>query len=344
MNILMLTPSFQPSIGGVQTHVRRVCEELVALGHRATVVCRREDPSSPARERLGGIEITRVPARGNRLAAWRAVSGALREADVVHCHDAYAFFRYYLPFRLMSPGRPVFITFHGYEGWPLRRSAQVMRRLASRLCSGSICVGEFIKQYYGTACDLVTYGGVDALEPSEPEENSAVFVGRLDSDTGVLEYLEATRILRDEYGRDLPVHICGDGRLRAEVARTVRVLDLAAKYHGAVVNPQEYLRRGRYAFVSGYLSMLTAMALGRLVFALYETPIKRDYLACFPGARHAVVTEHPGAVARELAAHMAEPRRSMEQIAAAQQFARQHTWDKVAALYLQLWRSKGVPA
>jgi len=342
MKILMLTPSFYPSVGGVQTHVRRVCEELARVGHRAIVICRREDPSWPMHEWLGETEVVRVPARRGFFAAWLHVWRGLGESDLVHCHEGYSFARYYLPFRLIARRKPVFITFHGYEGWPLQRSALRLRRLARRLCRGSICVGEFIRQYYGTACDVVTYGGVDAFAASEPQEDGAVFVGRLERDTGVLGYLEALRILRDEHGFKLPLHICGEGSLRGEVERTVRVLELDAELHGAVSDPVAYLRRGRFAFVNGYLSILTAMALGRRVFALYETPIKRDYLGCFPGAEYAVVTEYPGAVAAELAACIANPDLGGEQILAAREFAAQNTWDKVAAVYLDLWQRKGV--
>ena len=62
MKILMLTPSFHPSVGGVQTHVKRVGEELVKKGHGVAVLTRRIDRSWPEREDVGPIRVVRVPA------------------------------------------------------------------------------------------------------------------------------------------------------------------------------------------------------------------------------------------------------------------------------------------
>lgn len=344
MNILMLTPSFHPSVGGVQTHVRRVAEELVAKGHRVAVLTRRLDQSWAEREQVGCIAVVRVPARRGPVKAWHCVKRMLADCDVVHCHDAYSFVRYYLPFRFLRPRLPVFITFHGYEGWPIRMQARLFRRLAARLCRGAICVGGFIPKYYGTRCDVISYGGVDIAALAGPEsaqhvqpERAAAFVGRLEPDTGILTYIKALSMLRQERGVSIPLHICGEGSLAAEVERLRRTCDLPIFMHGQVQDPAHYLSRCEMAFVTGYLSILTAMALGRRVFAVYDTPIKQDYLRCFPAADKMVIAGSAEALAEELLQHLSNPMLVIEQVTAAREFALSQTWEKVAQSYLDLY-------
>ena len=83
----------------------------------------------------------------------------LRKYDIIHIHDV---FFWYLPLRLLYPRKKVFITFHGYETqFPPSRSAIWQRRLAAKLTSGNICVGDYIGKWYGIKPTLVTYGATD---------------------------------------------------------------------------------------------------------------------------------------------------------------------------------------
>jgi glycosyltransferase involved in cell wall biosynthesis len=83
--VLFLTESFHPTLGGGETHVRRLGAQLAACGDAATVVTRKADPAWPAEELLDGIRVRRVGPPGpgasgkNRMlpAAFRE---ALREA------------------------------------------------------------------------------------------------------------------------------------------------------------------------------------------------------------------------------------------------------------------------
>jgi hypothetical protein len=62
--VLFLTESFHPTLGGGETHVRRLGQALVAAGDSATVVTRRADPAWPAEETLDGVRVLRVGAPG----------------------------------------------------------------------------------------------------------------------------------------------------------------------------------------------------------------------------------------------------------------------------------------
>jgi glycosyltransferase involved in cell wall biosynthesis len=89
--VLFLTESFHPTLGGGETHVRRLGALLVAKGDRATVLTRRADPEWPREESLDGIRVRRVgpagPGRGGKYrmlpAAFAAALGEAGRHDVL---------------------------------------------------------------------------------------------------------------------------------------------------------------------------------------------------------------------------------------------------------------------
>jgi glycosyltransferase involved in cell wall biosynthesis len=363
MKILMLSPSFFPAIGGVETHALRVCEELTARGHQVCVVAPRRDAAWAQREKVGEIEVVRVPPKGARIATLGLVARMAKQADAIHCHDAYSFFRYCLAARILFPSVPVFMTFHGYEAWPIPREAKMLRRIAARLCRGKICVGAFIERYYGTACDAVCYGAADI--PAEPapapasqsaipqpyrpgwrpdKSGSAIFMGRLARDTGAMEFLEAVRLLAQRRRLNLELTIYGSGPLEAEMRDFAQANRLRVSFAGATDDPASALAEGEFVFATGYLTILQAMALPRLVFAVYDNPLKRDYLLMFPASPHMVICSDPSQLAEELAFHIENPPARQPMLDCASRFARAQTWDRVAQIYLDLYATRGVRA
>ena len=47
-------------------------------------------------------------------------------------------------------------------------------------------------------------------------ENSAIFIGRLDQDTGIVEYLEAEREIKKHF-RNFSLKIIGDGKYKSKI-------------------------------------------------------------------------------------------------------------------------------
>ena len=79
--VLFLTESFHPTLGGGETHVRRLGAQLVAAGDAATVVTRRVDVAWPAQEQLDGIRVRRVPPPGPGASGkYRMLPGAFAAA------------------------------------------------------------------------------------------------------------------------------------------------------------------------------------------------------------------------------------------------------------------------
>jgi len=346
MNILMLTPAFLPGLGGVERHVYQVARELAARENQVTVLTWTSRGAIPGDEEMDGLRVRRlsvVQARpGFRLAArWcqlASCASLIRQADVVHCHDN---FFDYLPFRFLWPRKPAFVTFHGWEGrYPPTWKAIWLRRLAACLAWGNICVGHYLEKWYGVRADRIVYGGVSAPAVGVANARTStdiIFIGRLAEDTGVNLFLDALLLLQQEYGLDLSVDICGDGPLKAALMEKSRQAGLHVTYHGFVTDVGPYLEKSRFVVTTGYLSILEAMIHRRLVFGVYDNPLKRDCLLA-PWAKMMLVAGSALELARELAHYHANPQEAVPLIEQAYAWASGQTWSRVAETYLSLYR------
>jgi len=340
MRILMITPSFYPSLGGVETHVRRVSECLNERGHQVTVLTHSDSPSE---EQLGALTVRRLP-RTTWWPAWRAARMHISAADIVHCHDAYSFLHFYLPSCYLPPRRPVFATFHGYESYPVRSEAIRWRRFVRGRLKNALCMGEFICRWYRTPCFAVSYGGVDPFPdpPPLPQKPGAIFMGRLAEDTSIMFYLHALALLRSEHGRDLPLTIIGDGPMRQPGEMYSKAQRLDTRFLGPAPHPEEYFTFADIAFASGYLSIWQALAAKRLVFAVYENELKHDYLRCFPEAeRTMVISGSPEQLALQLNDYLSNREAAEQMRQHGARLAAEHTWEQVADLYLSMYRTYG---
>lgn len=255
-------------------------------------------------------------------------------ADVVHCHDV---FFWYLPFQLLNPRKPVYITFHGYEGvFPPSKKAIAIRKLSEKLSWGNICVGAFIQKWYGTKADYVTHGGVD-IDKEETRVHAPsgskikiVFVGRLEEDTGATLYLQVLQALKQK-GVKFEFEACGDGRLRSKVEEW-------GKVHGFVRNTSPFLRKADIVFASSYLSILEAMTEERLVFAIYNNPLKRDYLRMAPFAPYIVTEGAHAKIVEKVIFFLTHPGERKKLVEQGHNWVKNQTWNKVVDLYLRLWQ------
>jgi glycosyltransferase involved in cell wall biosynthesis len=348
MKILMLAPLFYPHIGGVEKHVRRVSEELVKRGHGVNIVTVKHEQALPELEELNKVMVHRFPDK-RLLKVWFWLlkrRELIKTADIIHCHDFSTFILWYLPSRFLYPSKPVFVTFHGFEGTlPIPKRILFERKVTELLTKGNISIGDYIPKWYGTKASFISYGGLDipSLPPAENTDyDGAVFIGRLEKDTGIMTYVDAVKILKTEWNIDLRVDICGDGRLRETVEKIVNENKLNVRLHGFVKNPLDYLNKSKFAFVSGYLAILEAMINRKLVFAVYENELKRDYLTLIPGSKDMmVITSVPVELAGKVADYYNNPAEAREKVENAYSFAKGQPWEKVADTYLKLWGVEG---
>ncbi|PIS14325.1 hypothetical protein COT64_03255 [Candidatus Shapirobacteria bacterium CG09_land_8_20_14_0_10_39_12] len=347
MKILFLTRKFWPSIGGVEKHTLEVSKILTKMGHSVKVIA--EADSNFKFEILNfksifkyqNITIFKIPiTTGEKLKKFQIWSwlgknrGLLKDSDIIHCHDV---FFWYLPFRFLFPKKKVFITFHGWEGkFPPALKAKLVRKISEKLAFGNICVGDFIKKWYGTKPDFVTYGGANLIQNSKFKIQNynlklkILFIGRLEEDTGLPVYLKALAILKNS-GFKVSVEFAGDGGLRKEAEKYGRVL-------GFVGDLGNYIQNSDFIFTSGYLAILEAMIRKKLIFSVYDNPLKEDYLKLAPFSKWIIIESSPEQLAQKISYYFESPKEEKEMTEKAFDWAKEQSWKKVSEIYINLWQ------
>ena len=347
--IVHLTSRYRPHRGGVERHLELLNAELTRRGHRVAVITERYDPELAPFE--GGQEdVFRLSA--GRIAGLRG-TGVLRfwlglarllpqlwRATIIHCHDYETFLKWFLPFKLLLPWKPVFVTFHGWEGeFPPRPSVIRSRRLVAALARANLCIGDFIPAWYGTRADAISYGCVLPSAEEGVKSARAVFVGRLAPDTGLIYYLKGLDLLQRRHGIRLALDVYGEGPLAAEAQALSQERDLDVTFHGAVPDAAKYFAKSRLAFVSGYLAILEAMVHRSLVFATYDQPLKRDYLAGLPDGL-LLMAGSPEELCERLYQVLSAPDEADRMLADAQRWAVRQTPGAMADTYEKLWDAR----
>lgn len=337
---------FYPHIGGVERHVFEVSRRLQKKGFKIVVITEKHDTTLEDKEIYKDITIYRIPVgrdnKEKKYVIWRwlfAHRSLLTKAKIIHCHDVAYWF---MPFRFLYPFKKMYTTFHGYEGNSLPKGRAIfMHRLSESFSSRTICVGDYLRKWYGTKSKFITYGGVSGLAKGEADRikkvREIIFVGRLDPEAGILKYLEVLNILKQD--GSLPhLSVLGDGILAEEAKTFVRRHRLNVTFYGAVTNVQDFLLRGDCVFTSRYLGALESFACRKYVFCLYNNPIHKDCFMLSPFHEWMSISGDPKELAKSVSQLIDHPYSHEEDIDKAYQWARQQTWDKLTKLYLTLWR------
>lgn len=329
----------------------QVSRELIRRGHQVTIVTEKFDKDSAEYQKVEGMEVYRIPVGKNawlkKFSIWLWVMRQrklIAKADIIHCHDV---FFWYLPFRFIFIFKKVYTTFHGYEGNDIPgKKAIFMHKMAERLSNGIICVGKFQEKWYGTKADFVTFGAVAQQDDrvsfrkiQRPDRVYAVFVGRLEEETGIMVYLRALAIVKAR-GFSIHVGILGDGTLRTEAEKFCKVHDLSVWFRGFVNDVEKYMSDVNFVFTSRYLGILEAMVMKRFVFAVYNNAIKEDYLRMSPFAESISITKDDHTLAEEIAFHIQNQHVTFRKANAGYAFAKNQSWDSLVDIYLRLWGNK----
>ncbi len=115
MNIVQVAPYFYPHIGGVESYVMDLSQELRKRGHNVTVVTARLD-NLPEREMIDGLEVVRVKPLFVRfttpfMPGLKKVMSGL-DADVVHGNLPPPITAYYAGKVCRHKGIPFVLTYH----------------------------------------------------------------------------------------------------------------------------------------------------------------------------------------------------------------------------------------
>ena len=339
MKILFLTRLFYPHVGGVEKHVLEISKRLVASGHEVTIVTTKYDEGVHFHESIHESEVIRFKLPKIKylglIYTWfwflKNVS-LIYKSDIIHCHDVFI---WYLPFRFLFPFKPIFTTFHGWEGiYPIPSNFIIHKKIASAFSNKTIAVGNYIENYYKIKCDLITYGATQIIKENfKKDKNSLLYLGRLDLDTGLPTLLESLKRFNDIYHfNGLKVTFCGGGPLAFECKKFGKVLGF--------VDPRPYLEKANICFASGYLTILEALSYKCLVVTAYDNPLKRDYYKLSPFTKWIFVSDDPNEIAKRIEFYRKDSKAKEKTVSEGYNWVKEQTWEKLTKEYLLIWKAK----
>ena len=342
--ILFFCRLFYPHIGGVEKHVLEISKRLVAKGFEVTVLTENFD-SLPEQDKIEGIKIFRVKAgREGRLKKFRVwlnllkYVGLIASSDIVHCHDI---FFWYLPFRFIFFSKPVFTTFHGNEGNEIPTKKSIfMHKIAEKLSSGNICVGDYLQKWYGTKPDITTYGAVNIPKNNRSNKRksvkSALYIGRLEEEAGIMIYLQALKILKDKKV-NLKLTVLGDGSQGKIAKEYAKKNNLDVEFKGFVSEVYKYLPNFDIVFSGRYLGVMESFVFKKFVFVVYNNAIKKDYFGLAPYKDFIAMEKDPNKLSVQIANYIKHPGEYTEKINGAYDWVKKQTWEKLVGQYIELW-------
>ena len=337
--VIFLSRLYYPHVGGVEKHLKKL-SVILSKKHQITIITEQHDASLPLVENYPEAKVYRIPVsncseRTKKWAIWSWIwrnRNLFSEADVVHIHDVFFWVLPVLPFKILHPKR-YFITFHGYEGAnPPHLKQVIWHKLGELLTSGNICIGQFYSKWYFTKADVVSFGACDIPFKSVAKTNKAIFVGRLDHDTGIMEYLKAAKELK------LKLDVYGEGPLLTQAREFVKVTKTEVVFHGFDPNAAEYISKYKYAFISRYLGILESLSSKTMVFAHYDSEIKYDYLSNSPFSDWIFIGKNSQEIASSVLQYQKYPKRYQLSLDKGYNWAKEQTWAKLAQDYENLWQ------
>lgn len=349
MHIVFFVTRYWTAVGGVEKYIPELGKALVAMGHRVTVVAGAHKPGLAQHEMHEGINVIRFPAYRSRLRCWFHLvrhRRLFKEADVVHISDVLMVEYFQAMIGWTMPRRSIFLTRHGLSyKCPVPVEEQRRAARAAAWVDGIMDDGEFIAKWLNVPSDTALEQGLcplaDAIDQvPEPPADSAVFVGRLEWDTGIQIYIDTIDVLRRKHGLHITLDVYGGGSMEEELRARVKRNDLPVTFHGFVEGAQRHLVDGCFAFVSGRLAIQEAMARHRLVVAAYVNDLKRDYVTGEPFSPYLLSAGSAEGVADHVAHYARDTRGRAHMVECAFEHARTLTWKRTAQGYLKMWCAK----
>lgn len=332
MKILFLSQYFYPHIGGVEKQVFKLSQELIKRGHQVTVITLKHDLNLKDQETISRIKIIRIPYLKIKyfglLSIWLWFLKNIRlikNSDIIHAHSVLI---WYWPFRLLLPKKPIYVTFHGWEGiYPIPWKNILIRKIDAFVAWKNIVIHDYITKQYGIKADKIMYTAVDLPKQPLPEKDfrRLIYVGRLDQDTGLEKILQALSFLKG-----FTIDFCGDGPLANECNQYGTV-------HG-FIDPNLFLAKAFICLSPGVTSILEAFTHQCLVITTYNNPVKKDYLLMTPFADWIVVKNSPKLLAEAIKRYSQNPRLAESKINQAYTWVKTQNWQAAVKLYQQLWQ------
>lgn len=332
MKIVFLTRFFYPHVGGVEKQVLQLSQRLIKKGHQVTVITLKHQSNLKLSDSYHQIKIIRIPYLKIKyfglLYIWLwfiTHQYIIKSANVVHAHSVLI---WYWPLRFLLPKKPLYVTFHGWEGiYPIPKKNIFIRRIDSLLAQKKIAIHDYVTKHYGIKADKIMYTAVDMPKQAKIKKDlkRLVYVGRLDEDTGLEKILASLTHLQG-----FSVDFCGDGPLSVKCKKFGQV-------HGWV-DPTPFYQKAFICLSPGVTSILEAFSHQCLVVTTYNNPVKKDYLLMTPFAHSLIVKNSPLAMAKAIKYYAKHPLLAQPKIKAASDWVKTQNWPKAVKLYEQVWQ------
>jgi glycogen synthase len=216
LKISIYSRVFWPSIGGLETMMEILAEEFTAAGHQVKVVTQVASES----ERNHDYGVVRLPSM-------RSCVQLLRCSDVCLC--ANVSLRGLVP--MMIAGTPLVISHHGTYDSPDRFSIVAECKKNVTRFSNNICVSKAVQAHIpGRSIVIPNTYRTEIFKdyPDVIRDLDIVFVGRLVSDKGVTDLIDALAEL-NQAGFRPRLSIVGDGPERPAIVTKVDALNLGPR-------------------------------------------------------------------------------------------------------------------
>lgn len=335
MRILFIAKNYLPHLGGVEKHVEQIIKRLKKKKVKVNLVCEYSKNTKPY-EVLDGLPVYRINYPHIQVFGLLSIwwwfwknRELIKRAEIVHCHDVFI---WYLPFRILYFKKSVFTTFHGWEGvFPIPFKNKFLKQLSAKLSWGNICVGKYIEKWYGLKANFITYGGTNVSNLKKSLiQKKIIYIGRLDEDTGIRIYLEAFRLIK-QTNTQIKFEFLGDGEFKQEAKKI-------GKVYGFKKNPDRYLNKAKFVCTSGYLSILKAFSLKKLVFAVYNNPLKKDSIEMSPFKNYVLLSKNAKDLVQKISYFLTYPNKENKLTVKSFDFVISQTWDSLFQIYLKLWK------
>ena len=349
MKIVFFVYRYWPSVGGVEKYVHELGKALYEMGHTVDVVAGTTTDGLAAHETYEGIRIHRFPAHRSPL---RSRFWLLRHlhlfarADVVHVSNTHMLEYLWRMLGGLIDQRKVFLTRHGMSyDYPVPVTNTLRAKRSLHLAAGVIHDGRFIEKWLGVPPDRCPDQGLTPEASAlpyvpEPPPDSAVFVGRIEQDSGIEIYIDAVRRLTQDAGISFRLDVYGGGTHLPAMRRMADDQNLPIRFHGRVANAQKFITDACFAFIDGRMAIQEAMARRRLVLAGYPNPLKRDYVAGEAFGPYLVPVGSGAELTDRVLHYISHPDERAELVRRAYDHACTLRWSRTAEAYLSLWRER----
>lgn len=344
MRIAFFTNTYLPRPGGVEFSVYNTCRSLVKDGHTLTVYTETEDAMEGE-----GVEVRRIQVRSRRPFTrlkywswmWRQRS-FFAGMDALHFHDYGTFIHWFLPLRFIIL-KPVYaMTYHGFDSWPVRTKDRILRRISAAMMDVTFGVGEFLKRCYNHRIDHVFLGApVRCIPKSDAcKENQFVYVGRLERDTCLLEFLRCLDTTSSTVRTACTIVIIGDGSLEPLIAE-MRFPYLTVKLLPSQLDPSKEIAESNYIVATGFLALLEAFKAERIAIVPAFSEIRQLYFTSIPDLESMAVSASDedamtGKLIQLLQANSSED--TAVRVERAKEFVTRHSWEKIAELHIEAYQ------